>query len=98
MSGGYFESINSYSLQSLAEELDKIFLKQKEYFYGLDSPDTNKGEQDHKLSTDTLNKIKDTADLLFKVSSMTNRIDYLLSGDDSEESFRTRWKEEGLDK
>ena len=98
MSGGYFEGPNYYSLQNLGEELEKVFLKQKEYFYNLDSPDETKGEVDHKFSTETLNKIKDTADLLFKVASMVNRIDYLLSGDDSEESFRIRWKEEGLDK
>ena len=44
----------------------------------------------------TLKKINKAKKYFNKIFKMTQRIDYLLSGDDSEETFNERWNEEKL--
>ena len=41
----------------------------------------------------TIQKFGEAAKLLRKVARMVHRIDYLVSDDDSEESFHRRWDE-----
>jgi len=43
---------------------------------------------------DITEKFKQTSRKLKKAASMVQRIDYLVCGDDGEESFRERWEEE----
>jgi hypothetical protein len=49
------------------------------------------------LPPDIIEKFTEAADLIERAQKMATRIDWLLSGDDGEDSFRRRWKEEGLD-
>ena len=42
---------------------------------------------------DTLAAFSETADMLEKAGMMVHRIDWLVSGDDSEETFHQMWKE-----
>jgi len=45
-------------------------------------------------SPETVRKIKIAADTVAKAAIMITRIDYLVCGDDGEESFHKRWDEE----
>lgn len=45
---------------------------------------------------EVINKFKISVDTLSQASKMAQRIDWLVSCDDSEESFLSRWKEEDL--
>ena len=46
------------------------------------------------FSDSTMDKFREAVELLEKASIMVHRIDYLLEGDDSEETFHERWKED----
>lgn len=96
MSGGYFD-YSHFQVEMLAEELKRFVNKQWQFKRGDKVPDLGEGEWDHKLSAKTLQKIEHTANMLYKAANMAHRVDYLLSGDDSEERFHLRWDEEKLD-
>lgn len=49
-----------------------------------------------ELSKETLTKLHLTRDILATVANMLQRVDWFISGDDSEESFNRRWVEGGL--
>ena len=49
---------------------------------------------EYDYSIDTLNKFKKAAETCRKAAIMVQRVDYLVSDDDGEESFHKRWKEE----
>ena len=49
------------------------------------------------LPPDIIAKLAETADTVERAKKMVTRVDWLLSGDDGEDSFRRRWAEEGLD-
>ena len=46
------------------------------------------------FSQETLTKFKEAVYILRKAEIMAQRIDWLLSGDDGEETFHKRWKED----
>jgi hypothetical protein len=48
------------------------------------------------LAPDIIAKLSETADAVERAEKMVTRVDWLLSCDDSEDSFRRRWAEEGL--
>jgi hypothetical protein len=78
MSGGHFS--NNYStLEWMAEEIE-FFLQDE--------------SGDYDLPEDIVERIKETAYNLRRTAAMFKRIDYFISFDDGEESFRERWKEE----
>ena len=83
MSGGSFD-YNQYKLEEIADEIDKILVR---YYKDKDTYEYNK---------ETIAKFIETRDSLERTAKMVQRIDWLVSGDDSEESFHSRWKEEGL--
>ena len=41
-------------------------------------------------------KFQETRAALYRAKEMTQRVDYLVSGDDGPETFLRRWKEAGL--
>jgi hypothetical protein len=89
MSGGHFSN-NYWILENLAEELNEDINRIIE---------ARKKEDEHDwyyFSEETLAKIIQTKETLEKVSKMFKRVDWLLSGDDGEDSFHRRWKEENL--
>lgn len=49
-----------------------------------------------ELSEETILKFELTRDYLFNAARMLHRVDWLVSGDDGEDDFHGRWKEEGL--
>ena len=50
------------------------------------------------LPPDIIAKFTETADAVERAEKMVTRVDWLLSCDDGEDSFRRRWAEEGLDR
>jgi hypothetical protein len=46
---------------------------------------------------ETITKFQEAADTAEKAAAMIKRIDWLISCDDSEETFHKRWKEDVLD-
>ncbi len=51
----------------------------------------------NNFSEETLNKFKETLKDIEIIAKKVQRIDWLLAGDDGEETFHERWKEEGLE-
>ena len=91
MSGGYFE-YKQYEIEEIARSIRKVIAKndsieKDEFGYVV-------GKQ---YSVSTIEKLQETVDILERAATMTQRVDYLLEGDDDEESFHERWDEE-LDK
>lgn len=84
MSGGAFD-YKQYNLEYIADEIDKLIEtndKKDEYGYS------------RSYSPQTLEKFKEAARTLRLAGKMAHRIDWLVSGDDGEESFHKRWEEE----
>jgi hypothetical protein len=49
---------------------------------------------ENEYSPETMEKFKEAAATLHRASIMTHRIDWLVSGDDSEATFREKWAAE----
>ena len=88
MSGGHFNH-EEHSIREIAEDIECTV------------NNNNSTEKDRYGDTigrhypeEIIIKYKETASLLFKAVKMVHRIDYLESGDDGEDSFLERWKEE----
>lgn len=88
MSGGHF-SHSEYTLETIADEIQEVI-------------ETNKSTRKdcfgypigRNYNDDTIAKFKEAVALLRKSKKMVRRIDYLLSGDDGEDSFHSRWWQE----
>ena len=91
MSGGFFQ-YQQYILQDIAAEIDEIIETN-------DSTDTNSYGEDisYHLPPEILEKFKRTSHTLKQVAKMVQRVDWLLSGDDGEETFLERWQEDKCD-
>lgn len=89
MSGDYFNYIQ-YQLDNVADEIEKIATQGREVEYdGIEM-------YDH-YPEDIEQSFLEAANKLREASVYVQRIDWLLSGDDGEDSFRRRLKED-LDK
>ena len=89
MSGGYFE-YNQYKLEVMAEEIESLIENNNK-------PHTNiYGEikEARYLDSEIIEKFKEAAYNLRRTREMVQRIDYLLSSDDSEQSFKKEWEKE----
>lgn len=81
MSGGYFD----YNYSHIQEVIEQL-----EYF--LTSDETQPIRED--LTEVTIDKMKEGLEILQKAKVYAQRIEWLLSGDDSEESFHKRLEED----
>jgi hypothetical protein len=89
MSGGYFE-YNQYKLEVMAEEIESLIENNNK-------PHTNiYGEikEARYLDSEIIEKFKEAAYNLRRTREMLQRIDWLLSSDDSEQSFKKGWEKE----
>lgn len=80
MSGGHFD-YNQYRISSVADDIKQILLNPEE-------------KEWYVYSEETKARMKEAVDLLELAAVYVQRIDWLVSGDDSEESFHRRLKEE----
>lgn len=84
MSGGAFD-YKQYHLNDIADEIDAIVRRN-----GTEDACGNV----QRYSRKTLMRMRSTAEHLRRAAKMVQRIDWLVSGDDGEETFHKRWKEE----
>ena len=69
-----------YDIRTIHDNIEQIIIDNK--------------TSDYPYSTKVMNKIKEALPILKKAEIYTQRIDWLISGDDSEESFLERLEEE----
>ena len=89
MSGGYFE-YKQYELNAIADSIEQVIIDEK---------DRKLSEYENILKWDfkdpqTILEFHNALAFLKKAVIYAQRIDYLLEGDDGEESFHTRLKED----
>ena len=95
MSGGHFD-YNQRRIHSIIESIEEVIEKNGkkiEYEFGI-----NRGEWElgyhYEYPPDIINEFKNGLRILKQAYVYAQRIDWLLSGDDGEETFRKRLKEE----
>lgn len=105
MSGGAFDYIQGTIKYEVLEELDRLIKKngkkktkeelKDENWYGPDWYEKFPEDLYHpKYSKETIKEFKKGRNIVAKAIVYIERIDYLLSGDDGEESFHKRLKED----
>lgn len=99
MSGGHFE-YKQYHVNELAEEMDRLIAKAAKVAEEIkDTPEDPSDpnycwDRYYLFSDETLAKFIEARDTLRRASVMAQRVDWLVSGDDGEESFHRRWEED----
>ena len=84
MSGGHFD-YNQYIIQNIADEIENVVKNnnvKNEYDYS------------RNYSKETIKEFNEAITLLRKASIYSQRIDWLLSDDDGEETFHERLEED----
>jgi hypothetical protein len=81
MSGGHFDYIQ-YRLHGVVDQIQELI-------------DNNNVEDEWGYATnyseETLDKFREAIKVVDKARNMIHRIDYLVSGDDGEDTFNERW-------
>ena len=84
MSGGHFD-YKQYEIENIADEIEQIIL---------DNDSEEKDEwgdsKGHHYSAETIKEFKIGLELLRKAQIYLHRIDWLISGDDGEDTFHIR--------
>lgn len=88
MSGGHFD-YQQYRLKDIANEIESLIDSNED-----SSLDYWGNKNGSFYSEETISKFKEAVNYLRKAEIMAQRIDWLVSGDDSEETFHERWEEE----
>lgn len=84
MSGGYFEH-DQYRIGQIADKIEDVI-------YDNDNP--KEDEYNYEFSKETMREFKRAVNLLRLAQICAHRIDWLLSGDDGEETFHKRLLED----
>lgn len=87
MSGGHFD-YQQHRIGGIAQSIDELIKSNNDQT--LNSWGQMVGRD---YSEETIAKFKLAVKTLKKAEAMAQRIDWLVSGDDSEESFHRRWSE-----
>jgi len=88
MSGGHFD-YDQFKIGKIAMQIEHLI-----YHNDDEELDDYGYRKYQKYSPETVTKFKDTVSLMNLAQIYATRIDWLVSGDDSEESFYTRLKED----
>ena len=88
MSGGHFD-YQQYRIEDIAKSI-------KELIASNDDESLNEWgyRRGNGYSAETIEKFKIAVDTLRSAAIMAQRVDWLVSGDDGEDSFHRRWDEE----
>lgn len=88
MSGGHFD-YQQYRIEDIARSIEELIKS---------NDDESLNEWGYRrgngYSAETIEKLKTAVDTLRKAAVMAQRVDWLVSGDDGEDSFHDRWVEE----
>jgi hypothetical protein len=87
MSGGYF-NYDQWKLENMADQIDRLIENNDS-----DEADDYGYRRGRGYSQETIERFRETRAALMRAAKMAHRVDWLLSGDDSEESFHRRWDE-----
>jgi len=88
MSGGAFD-YNQYKIGYIADEVEQLIRENGKH--EIDEYGDNVG---HFYSEETIEKFMEAEKTLRRAQVMAQRIDWLVCGDDGEDSFHRRWHEE----
>jgi Asp-tRNA(Asn)/Glu-tRNA(Gln) amidotransferase A subunit family amidase len=84
MSGGHF-NYDQYRITQMAEDIDTLIRNN-------DKPDDDGYARNY--SPETLKKFQEAVDTLKAAHAMVQRVDWLVCGDDGEDTFHERWGKE----
>lgn len=84
MSGGHFD-YKQYTIDYIADEVESIIARNEPY---------HENSWAYHFSDETVAELKKGLNLLRQAAIYTQRIDWLVSGDDGEETFHKRLKDE----
>ena len=95
MSGGHFD-YNQYRIQNIADSVDRLIKQNgKEIEYPKGYTLCSYDETHHyEYPPEVIEQFKEGLEILKKAAIYAQRIDWLVSGDDGEESFLSRLKED----
>lgn len=88
MSGGHFD-YQQYRIEDIAITIDKIIESNDD-----EATDEYGFRRGYGYLPEILEKFKEASHTLRQAADMAQRVDWLVSGDDGEESFLTRWSKE----
>jgi len=88
MSGGYFD-YQQYRLEDIATSISELVSTNNDT--RLDEYGCQRG---HGYSVETIVRFEEAARTLRRARDMAQRIDWLVSGDDAEDTFHVRWDKE----
>jgi hypothetical protein len=91
MSGGYF-NYAQYRINDIAVEIDELIKSNDNK-----TLDEFGWEEGNNYFPAIIEKFKEAAHTLRQAQEMAQRVDWLMSGDDGEDSFLRRWDEEVRD-
>ena len=89
MSGGHFDYLQQRMNYDIADEIERLIKSNN-------NETLNEFNEPKGLfySDEVIEKFKETLHWVKRSSEMIQRIDWLISGDDGEESFLERWEKE----
>lgn len=88
MSGGHFD-YSQHRIGDIARSIEELIESNN------DKSKDEYGQQiGNEFKTETINKFKEAVIYLRKSAIMAQRIDWLVSGDDGEDTFHERWDDE----
>jgi hypothetical protein len=88
MSGGHFE-YQQYRIEDIARGIEELVESNDD-----ESLNEWGDRRGRGYSAETIEKFKIAVDTLRRAAIMAQRVDWLVSGDDGEDSFHRRWAEE----
>jgi hypothetical protein len=88
MSGGHFDYAQ-YRINDIALEIDEVIESNNDQ-----TPNAWGGKKGKEYPPAIIDKFKEAAHTLRQAQEMAQRLDLLLSGDDCEDSFLSRWDKE----
>jgi hypothetical protein len=88
MSGGHFE-YGQYRIREIAEDIERLIATNDDK-----TPDEWGSPKGDGYHPEIIEKFKEAAHTLERAADMAQRVDWLVSGDDGEDSFMRRWEKE----
>ena len=88
MSGGHFQ-YQQHRIEDIAVEIDELIGSNDDQ--SLDEWGQRRG---NNYQPEIIEKFREAAHTLRQSAEMAQRVDWLVSGDDGEESFMRRWRKE----
>jgi len=93
MSGGYFD-YGQFQMGDIAAQIEEVIRANDSTEKDEYGDDEYGDDVSWHWSPETVERFKEAEHTIRQAAEMVQRIDWLLSGDDGEDTFMTRWDEE----